>query len=131
MNSRRNFIKNSTVASAALGIAPHLAEKAFATNSGLPPTKPFAGIQIAAHSFYDEGMDYCLDLLQEKAALNNVMVSFHAYYGAIGRPKQVMGDHGVPKPDNSKRNCCCEPEIRSGKQSSIFTGHKCFKKTIK
>ncbi len=65
--------------------------------------RPFSGIQIAAHSFYDEGMDYCLDLLQEKGAINNLMVSFHAYYGAIGRPKNLMAGHGVPRPDNSQR----------------------------
>jgi hypothetical protein len=103
MGTRRKFLKNTAIASTALGIAPQMAGKTFATHSGLPATDPFSGIQIAAHSFYDEGMDYCLDLLQGKAALNNLMVSFHAYYGAIGRPKQVMGDHGVPKPDNSKR----------------------------
>ena len=32
--------------------------------------RPFVGIQIAAHSFYDEGIEYCLDLLKETAGVN-------------------------------------------------------------
>ncbi len=63
----------------------------------------FVGIHIAAHSFYDEGIDYCLDLLKDHAAVTAPMVSPYAYYGAMIRPLAAMGDHGVPKRDNSKR----------------------------
>ena len=99
---RRNFIQNTGLSALGVSLSPHL----LANQSLMPKSEnlPFSGIQIAAHSFYDEGMDYCLDLLQEKGAINNLMVSFHAYYGAIGQPLAVMGDHGVPKKDNSKRN---------------------------
>lgn len=65
--------------------------------------RPFVGIQIAAHSFFDEGIEYCLDLLKETAGVNALLISSHSYYGAMGRPKEVMADHGVPKADNSKR----------------------------
>lgn len=63
----------------------------------------FSGIQIAPHSFYDEGIDYCLDLLKETGQINALMIASLAYYGAMGRPKEVMADHGVPLVDNSKR----------------------------
>lgn len=65
--------------------------------------RPFVGIQIAAHSFYDEGIEYRLDMLKETAGINGLLISSHSYYGAMGRPLEVMADHGVPKADNSKR----------------------------
>ena len=67
------------------------------------PPRPFVGIQIAAHSFFDEGIEHCLDLLKETAGVNALLISSHSYYGAMGRPKHLMADHGVPKADNSKR----------------------------
>jgi hypothetical protein len=67
------------------------------------PPRPFVGIQIAAHSFLDEGIDHCLDLLKGTAGINALLISTHAYYGAMGRPKEVMADHGVPIRDNKSR----------------------------
>jgi hypothetical protein len=103
--NRRDFINTSSLAAAGIGLSsgflkPAQAGKSFSTQQ----KKPFSGIQIAPYSFYDEGMEYCLDLLQEKGAINNLMVSFHAYYGALERPQRLMGDHGVPKADNTKRD---------------------------
>lgn len=43
---------------------------------------PFVGIQIASHSFYGEGIDYCLDLLRETGRINALMISSLSYYGA-------------------------------------------------
>ena len=54
-------------------------------------------------SFYDEGIVYCLDMLKETAGINGLLISTHSYYGAMGRPLEVLADHGVPKVDNSKR----------------------------
>jgi hypothetical protein len=64
---------------------------------------PFVGIQIAPHSFYDEGIEYCLDLLARAGRINALMISSLSYYGAMGRPKRLMADHGVPIRDNAKR----------------------------
>jgi len=74
-----------------------------ASHEDATPPRPFVGIQIAAHSFFDEGIEHCLDLLKETAGVNALLISSHSYYGAMGRPKELMADHGVPKADNSKR----------------------------
>lgn len=95
-------MKGTSLSAAGLGMFPFQYANPFSFRS--PTDPPFSGIQIAAHSFYDEGMEPCLDLLQETGAINTLLVSFHSYYGAIGRPSHLMGDHGFPKPDNTKRN---------------------------
>jgi hypothetical protein len=100
--SRRQFLTQSL---AAVG-ASALARGSLAQENGeAEPTvpRPFVGIQIAAHSFFDEGIDHCLDLLKETAGVNALLISSHGYYGAMGRPQHLMADHGVPKADNSKR----------------------------
>jgi hypothetical protein len=63
----------------------------------------FCGIQIAPHSLLDEGVEYCLDLLKETAGINTLLLSTYNYYGAMGRPKEVLADHGVPLRNNTKR----------------------------
>ncbi len=65
--------------------------------------EPFVGIQIASHSFYDEGIDFCLDQLRETGRVNALMISSLSYYGAMGRPKHLMANHGVPIRDNANR----------------------------
>jgi hypothetical protein len=93
---RREFIKTSIASG--LACATGLAQ----TDRG-SMAPPFVGIQIAPHSFYDEGIGYCLDLLKETGRINTLMISSLAYYGAMGRPPEVMADHGVPLVDNSQR----------------------------
>ena len=51
----------------------------------------------------DEGIDCCLDLLHEQAAVNVLLLSPYCYYGAMNRPQHLMGDHGVPLRDNARR----------------------------
>ncbi len=66
--------------------------------------EPFVGIQIAPHSILDEGIEYCLDLLKETARINALLVYTHKYYGASGRPPEVLAhDHGVPVRDERRR----------------------------
>lgn len=105
---RRSFFKHAAAASAAVGLgasASHETESAAAAElAGRARREPFVGIQIAPHSFYDEGIDYCLDLLRKTAGVNAPMISSLAYYGAMGRPRELMADHGVPIRDNAKRN---------------------------
>lgn len=94
---RRHFLQTTALVS---GLGMLNASTPSASSAG---GTPFVGIQIAPHSFYDEGMGYCLDVLKETGRINALMISSLAYYGAMGRPKELMADHGVPIVDNSKR----------------------------
>ncbi len=97
-------MKQAAGACAGAGVAiSALASTAQAGQRNHRGSDPFVGIQIASHSFLDEGVDYCLDLLQETGRVNALMISSLSYYGAMGRPKEVMADHGVPIRDNAKR----------------------------
>jgi hypothetical protein len=58
----------------------------------------FVAIQIGARSFVDEGVDKCLDTLQEKASVNVLMPTVFTYgRGLSGRqiPGLPLPDHGV------------------------------------
>src|SRR6202453_5283457 len=58
----------------------------------------FIAIQIGARSFVDEGVDKCLDTLQEKASVNVLMPTVFTYgRGLSGRqiPGLPLPDHGV------------------------------------
>ena len=102
MRSRRQFLIQSLAAAGVSALArDSFAEDDVEAESAAP--RPFVGIQIAAHSFFDEGIEHCLDLLKETAGINALLISSHSYYGAMGRPKHLMAEHGVPKADNSKR----------------------------
>ena len=71
-----------------------------------PEREPFVGVQLGAHSVFDEGADNCLDLLQETAGVNAVMVYTHTYQGfARGRkPGALANDHGSTPPDPGTRD---------------------------
>ena len=59
-------------------------------------TAPFNGIQMGPHTMLDEGVERALDLIQETAAINAVMVYSHTYHGDIRKPPQMLAtDHGV------------------------------------
>jgi len=109
--SRRNFIKAASMTSAAALVG----RNGFAESSpGLPPAaalgqqspdatsnksdRRIIAIQVPPQSFVDEGVDKCLDTLQEKAGVNVIMPIVYSYgWELIGR--QVKGhplpDHGV------------------------------------
>ena len=53
---------------------------AMAADSPAPGAEPFVGIHIAPHSVLDEEIDYCLDLLHDKAAVNVLLLSPYCYY---------------------------------------------------
>ena len=128
MKSRRSFIKNTSLAVSGLNALPHITAKSLLENTGkYKKTEWLSGIQIAPHSFYDEGVEYCLDLLQEEGKINTLLVNPYSYYGAMGRPLHLMGDHGVQKVDNSKRKLPYvwvdhDPQIF--KELGIFHAHK-------
>jgi hypothetical protein len=64
--------------------------------------KRFVAIQIGARSFVDEGVEKCLDTLQQKAGVNVLMPTVFTYgRGLSGRqvPGQPLPDHGVQEYD--------------------------------
>lgn len=99
-STRRDFLRTAAAASVVTGAS--LAHRASAADTR-PAAKTPVGIHIAAHSFYDEGIDYCLDLLQETAGVNTLFVASNTYYGAMYRPKEAQGDHGKPIRDGRGR----------------------------
>jgi hypothetical protein len=78
-----------------------------------PQEKPqsgsrFAAIQVAPNTLLDEGIERCLDLLQECAAINVIVVQSHTYYASDGlhskrSPDCLAPDHGIPVRDPAKR----------------------------
>lgn len=84
-------------------LMPGLKSLASYGSSHNPIYEPFSGIQIGAHSILDEGIDFTLDLLREKAAINTLVLYSHTYYGAENRPVSVFQDHGKGIRDISTR----------------------------
>lgn len=73
-------------------------------------TNTFVGIQIGAISFVDEGVDEVLDLLQEKAGVNALLISALSWSrGNAGRALFGFPDHGVQEPDNLQGGAFYEP----------------------
>jgi hypothetical protein len=71
----------------------------------------FVGIQIGAISFVDEGVDSVLDLLQEKAGVNALMISALSWSrGNAGRALYGFPDHGVQEPDHLQGGAFFEPD---------------------
>jgi hypothetical protein len=83
--NRRRFL-TATAASLALPAA-----RIFAA----APAKPaFIGVQIHPFSFYDEGPERALDLLQETAGINALLVYSHLYGADQGVPLETLAhDH--------------------------------------
>jgi hypothetical protein len=65
----------------------------------------FLGVQLGSHSPFDEGIDHCLDTLQETAGINALFVYATTYqrFGA-GRTAKALADHGVPLPEPAERD---------------------------
>src|SRR5215469_2239103 len=105
--SRREFLKKTSMASAMMmaggaglhgqDAARHSAPRQSpAANSG--SDERFIAIQIGARSFVDEGVEQCLDTLQQKARVNVLMPTVFTYgRGLSGRqiPGLPLPDHGV------------------------------------
>ncbi|MEQ8676980.1 MAG: hypothetical protein RLP44_19765 [Aggregatilineales bacterium] len=63
--------------------------------------KTFVGIQIGAISFIDEGVEQVLDILQETAGVNALLISALSWsIGNAGRAAYGFPDHGVQELDN-------------------------------
>jgi hypothetical protein len=90
---RREFLKLSAGAGAALAM-PALAFPS--------QCKTMIGIQVGAVSFVDEGTEYVLDNLQERARVNTLFLAVFTYgRGIAGRqiPGQPLPDHGKQEYD--------------------------------
>jgi hypothetical protein len=75
---------------------------AAAQRAGVNAVQPFISIQIGAVSFVDEGVTQVLDILQEKARVNALLLANPTWTrGTGGRqvPGQPFPDHGKPEPD--------------------------------
>ncbi len=76
-------------------------------------SKTFVGIQIGAISFIDEGVEEVLDILQEKAGVNALMISALSWsIGNAGRAAFGFPDHGAREPDNLRGGAFFEPDPR-------------------
>jgi hypothetical protein len=100
--SRREFLKAAslTAAAAAIGEAPLLAAQQATTAAS--PGKKFIAMQISAQSFVDEGVDKCLDTLQQKAGVNVIMPVAYSYGWELdGRQvhERPLPDHGAQSYD--------------------------------
>jgi hypothetical protein len=63
-------------------------------NDQQKPTRPFVGVQIHPFSSYDEGPERVLDLLQETAGVNALLIYSHLYAADQSVPKEVLAhDH--------------------------------------
>jgi len=107
MPDRRDFLRSLAAIAGTVRVAdwwtpplqgqPRAAASAAAT--------PFiAGIQMGAHTMLDEGIEPCLDLLRDTAAIDTLMTYSHAYGGDVHKPLAWLAtDHGKPPLDQRAR----------------------------
>jgi len=89
---RRAFLRSAALAA--------LASQADAQ----PRREVFNAIQMGPHTMLDEGVEHTLDLIQETAAINALMIYSHTYHGDLRKPPQMLAtDHGVPPRDMRNR----------------------------
>lgn len=76
-------------------------------------SETFVGIQIGAISFIDEGVEQVLDILQERAGVNALLISALSWsIGNAGRAAFGFPDHGVQAPDNLRGGGFFAPDPR-------------------
>lgn len=94
-STRREFLRTAAGALVVAGAAEVLSGDA----AGGEPrdTAPFVGIQMGPHTMLDEGIEPCLDLVQQTAAVNALLIYSHAFHGDLReRPELLAQDHGKP-----------------------------------
>lgn len=85
---RREFMKAAAIAAVA-------GSQSSACNRRGGDQDSLVGIQIAPVSMFDEGIDRCLDTLQETAGINTLFVYSQTYHAGT-KPQNVLAtDHGV------------------------------------
>ncbi len=100
-DNRRDFLKKAMITGAGIGLGTGTVPAALAQNlKSKTQAWKMIGIQMGAHSFYDEGLENVLDFLHHQAHINTLMFYSHTYYGVENRPTRALAhDHGV-KPRN-------------------------------
>lgn len=121
-NSRRNFLKTASLSAMAVALAerrilaapeyPALVQAAQPAAQTGAPGKRFIAIQISAQSFVDEGVDKCLDTLQQKGGVNVIMPVAYSYGWELDG-RQV---HGRPLPDHGAQSY---DEIHGGSYTAV------------
>lgn len=98
--NRRTVLKGLGVAAAAGALG-----RSARASSAEAGKEPFVGVQVGSHSMFDEGIDRCLDLLQENAAANAIFLYATGYHGFDReRPLAALAaDHGVEPRDPQTR----------------------------
>ncbi|MEK6478111.1 twin-arginine translocation signal domain-containing protein [Catalinimonas sp. 4WD22] len=101
-SSRRDFIKKSALAATTLGLMPHLhaGNISKAGLAGRLTDQSIIGIQMAAHSMFDEGIALVMDFLADEAEINTLMIYSHTYYGIGNKPYQVLAKDHIKPPKN-------------------------------
>jgi len=91
--NRREFIQAGTGLAATFtagsSIGPLLSKY-----SGETTLSKIIGIQIGAPSFVDEGVEKCLDILQERASVNTLFAMVHSYKEGLSGRVWPPVDHG-------------------------------------
>lgn len=101
--SRRTFL-GAAVAGAAVPFTAKAAIPGVPALQRAEAAEKLIGIQIGAVSFTDEGVEKVLDILQERAGVNALMLAAFTYgRGIAGRqvPGQPLPDHGVQAYDTN------------------------------
>ena len=69
------------------------------------PNAPVIGIQMGPHTMLDEGIEHVLDLIQDNAEINTVMIYSHSFHSNLRKPTQFLApDHGVPLKETRNRS---------------------------
>jgi hypothetical protein len=91
---RRHFLQGAVALAASQSLPAQTAKS----------VSRFNAIQMGPHSLCDEGIPRVLDLIQDTAAINCVMVYSHMYHGGYGKAPNVFApDHGVTPRDTRSR----------------------------
>ncbi len=99
---RRQFLQGAAAAAVTKAAAQSAPQSPAAQTN--KPAAVFNAIQMGPHSLCDEGIDHALDLIQDTAAINTVMVYSHMYHGGYGKSMQLFApDHGVTPRDTRTR----------------------------
>lgn len=135
--TRRDFLKTAGMTSVAAGIT---VRQGFAGSThGAPPmttliqsegapasaNKKFVAMQISAQSFVDEGVDKCLDTLQQKGGVNVVMPVAYSYGWELdGRQvhSRPLPDHGAQTYDEIHGGSYTKVNAEFYKDSPILEG---------
>jgi hypothetical protein len=91
---RRDFLKGAAAIPMLAGVASQAAAQQ--RGASAKETAKFNGIQMGPHTMLDEGIERSLDLIQDTAAINAILVYSHTYHGDIRKAPQLLAtDHGV------------------------------------